>query len=156
MASLSHGRSNDRAFRIWTDMRRRCSNPNRPEFPRYGGRGIKVCDRWSGSHSFPTFIEDMGEPGPQMSIERVDNNGDYSPSNCIWIPRRDQPKNRESNWRVSINGQEMTAHAAAIKLGFVHNSIVQRLKKGGYGKRQAVPMEVLLKGFNPRVIREPS
>jgi hypothetical protein len=76
----------------WKAIMQRCYNPNNPDFKYYGGRGIKVCDRW---HDFRNFLADMGpRPAGRYSIERVDVNGDYEPSNCIWLLHSEQSKNR--------------------------------------------------------------
>ena len=78
-------------------MRRRCNNPNHLRFKDYGGRGIKVCKRWD---LFENFLADMGRRPKGYSIERINVNGNYTPSNCKWIPKRDQSKNRRprSEW----------------------------------------------------------
>jgi hypothetical protein len=82
-------------YRSWINMRQRCLNKNNPRYKDYGGRGIKICKRWS---SFENFLADMGQmPGPGYSIERINNDGDYEPDNCIWLPRRDQWKNKRHN-----------------------------------------------------------
>jgi hypothetical protein len=72
-------------------MRKRCSNPNDARFKHYGGRGIRVCERWD---SFERFFADMGPRPPGYSIERINNDGNYEPGNCKWLPKTEQAKNR--------------------------------------------------------------
>lgn len=108
-----------RVYQTWKGMRNRCNNPNDSRYECYGGRGIKVCERWQ---DFRNFLADMGEPEPGMSIERKDNDKDYGPDNCIWIPHVDQAKNRRHNWIVILNGEEMTAREACRRLGLNRSS----------------------------------
>jgi hypothetical protein len=80
---LEHGHAalQTRTYRIWKAMRTRCTNPRQRMWHRYGGRGIKICRRWD---NFKYFLADMGECPPGLTLERVDRDGDYKPSNCVW------------------------------------------------------------------------
>lgn len=80
-----------KAYAVWVNMRHRCQCPHNRVFKHYGGRGIAVCERWM---DFENFLADMGECPPGYSIERIDVNGHYEPTNCEWIPMRDQRKNQ--------------------------------------------------------------
>lgn len=80
-------------YSIWSGIIQRCTNPRQPSYPRYGGRGINICDRWR--RSFAAFLEDVGpRPSPQHSIDRVDNDGNYEPSNCRWATAAEQRLNQ--------------------------------------------------------------
>jgi hypothetical protein len=78
-------------YSVWLNMRNRCNNPNEVAYKNYGGRGIKVCDRWS---DFANFLADMGERPEGHSIERINNDGNYEPSNCKWATRSEQSMNK--------------------------------------------------------------
>lgn len=88
----THGKTNTFEFGVWTAMRKRCYYEKHPKYHLYGGRGIVVCERWN---DFATFLADMGEcPFTKGSIERLDNDKGYEPSNCVWLPKSEQSKNR--------------------------------------------------------------
>lgn len=113
-------------------MRARCTNPKDMRWPNYGGRGIKVCDRWL--HSFENFLADMGEK-PQsrprsVSIERSNNDGDYEPSNCRWAGAKEQGNNTRSNRFVEHDGITLTLTEWAKRLGISPSGLHSRYLKG--------------------------
>ena len=92
--SIIHGRSkNDRTYRIWMGMRRRCTDQRGNRFQYYGGRGIKVCDRWQ---DFALFLQDMGEAPKGLTLDRIDGDGHYEPGNCRWATYSVQARNKKA------------------------------------------------------------
>ena len=88
-----HGGKGTTEYLAWKAMRNRCLNKDYVYYFRYGGRGIKVCDRWIDS--FPNFLEDMGKkPSKDLSLDRINNDGDYEPSNCRWASKKEQAQNQ--------------------------------------------------------------
>lgn len=123
------GTIKQKTYQTWSGIIRRCANPNQTGFEHYGGRGIKVCDRWM--ESFENFLTDMGEPpSKRHSIERVDVNGNYEPSNCIWAMPDVQARNKRNVRQIEFNGRTMTIADWARELGFGERMIWMRLSYG--------------------------
>lgn len=109
-------------------MRQRCMNPNAQAWPRYGGRGIKVCERWD---AFEAFLADMGErPSPNHSLDRIDNDGDYCPENCRWTDRKTQQNNTRGNRYIELDGERLTLSQWEERMGLTRDVIRQRLLLG--------------------------
>jgi hypothetical protein len=122
--SRTHGQSHTREYKVWDTMHQRCSNPKNKSFPEYGGRGIYVA--WS---CFADFFRDMGpRPGPQYSIERVNNDGPYSKDNCVWATPRAQARNRKSNTIITYNGTTHCLVVWAELLSLRRDTLAWRLK----------------------------
>lgn len=132
-ASLKHGRTETPEFSTWTDIQTRCYNPNIKGFANYGGRGIRVCDRWL--ESFENFLADMGpRPEGDYSIERENNDGHYEPSNCRWATRIEQANNRRTNVKVTIDGVTKNLQAWALEHGVELSTASLRHKQGLRGE----------------------
>jgi len=106
----THGMSKTRPYRIWRDMLNRCHYEKYPERHLYGGRGIVVCDRWR--QSFEAFIADMGVPPANLSIDRIDTDGNYEPGNCKWSTAKEQARNRRKPTRRGVVFNEQEAEHA--------------------------------------------
>lgn len=112
----------------WDAMKNRCRNPSHPAYARYGGAGIKVCDRWADS--FENFLADMGERPAGMTLDRIDTNGDYCPENCRWATQSEQQRNRRNNKFLTAFGRTQTQAAWAEESGIAPDIISARLSRG--------------------------
>lgn len=125
----THGRSKSLEYQTWCAMKSRCENPNNQDFHHYGGRGIKICQEWSGS--FETFLADMGlRPERNSTLERIDTNGDYCPSNCKWAPQAEQTRNKRTNRLYTINGETLCLVDWANRVGIDYRTIDGRMARG--------------------------
>jgi len=121
-AQTTHKLTKTATYASWSAMRSRCNNPFAADYPRYGGKGIKICPEWE---SFEQFLTDMGERPNGKTLERLDNKLGYSKENCRWASRFEQAQNRSSSKLVCLNGEMITCAEASRRLffdrGYVHN-----------------------------------
>lgn len=123
--ATKHGHSTDSTYNCWAKMKARCTNPSDAAFGRYGGRGIRVCPQWL---DFAGFYADMGDrPSLGHSLDRIDNDGHYEPSNCRWATRKVQNNNKRSNRLLEFNGRSQTLSEWADELGFDYGALRSRL-----------------------------
>lgn len=133
--STKHGAASDtapaslkRTWSIWVGMWRRCTDTKCKAYRHYGGRGIRVHPAWV---DFSRFLADVGEAPATHSIERVRNDGDYSPDNCVWLPRPEQANNRRSSIRLSLDGVEMCLKEVCRSLGLPYIPVFKRIRYKG-------------------------
>ena len=126
-----HGHTSNKqwsgAFRSWLAMRARCEKPTDVNYRNYGGRGIRVCERWQ---SFEAFVEDMGDRPKGRTIDRMDVNGDYEPSNCRWATRLEQGFGRRDNQWLTHDGRTQRLIDWARELGLLPSSLCCRIRRG--------------------------
>lgn len=133
----THGLTNSVEYRTWSDMKNRCYNKKCREYKRYGARGISVCDRWL--NSFSNFYQDIGQrPSASHSIERIDNDGNYEPSNCRWAYNHEQQWNRRDSIIVVYMGVNMSLGRLAKITGVSRYALRSRIVKSGMTAEDAV------------------
>ena len=121
-------RKTNGTYSTWQGMKDRCHNPMSQAFSYYGGRGIVVCDRWRDD--FQAFLADMGVRPRGMTIDRIDVNGNYEPSNCRWATDIEQARNRRSNRVITWRGETMTLIEWAARLSVNYDALRYRLDEG--------------------------
>jgi hypothetical protein len=125
MKNKTHGMSNSKLYGVWMSMHDRCYLTTQKSYPRYGGRGITICEKW---HKFEGFYEDIGETYQEgLSIDRIDSKGNYCKENCRWASVKEQANNRRSSVVWLYEGQWITAQQLSNKLGISRVSL--------YGKK---------------------
>ena len=126
IVNTKHGMSNSRTYRIWKAMLSRCRNKNTIAYQSYGAKGIIVCDHWL---SFENFFSDMGEAPANKSIDRIDNNKGYEPSNCRWATSKEQSINSSVPRYISFNGETHNISEWASIIGINPVTLLERLNK---------------------------
>ena len=129
LRSRGNGHTDHPDYSVWQNMKSRCDNTNNQDYKDYGERGIEVCERWR--HSFDNFIADMGSrPSPKHTIDRVDNDGNYEPSNCRWATRLEQSNNTRSCVILNHNGLSLTLSEWSRRLKINYRTIESRFIRG--------------------------
>lgn len=125
----THGLSKSRLYKIWAKVKYRCLDPNYPEFHYYGGRGITVCDEWM---TFEPFMKWANENGYEdtLSIDRINHNGNYEPSNCKWATSEEQANNKSNNVVLEYDGKSLTLAQWARELSVNRSLLANRYKRG--------------------------
>lgn len=138
----THGKHETPEFVSWCAMRQRCHDSKSRAYKWYGARGIAVCERWR--HSFENFLADMGpKPTPKHTIERIDVNGNYEPSNCKWLERRLQIRNRRNSLFLEFDGERKPMMEWCEDLGMPYRTVQARLSRGWPADQAlTVPMSI--------------
>lgn len=127
---ITHGMTNTRLYHIWANMIQRCTNPNKPDYKYYGGRGITICDEWISSfQKFAEWAKDNNYDDT-LTIDRINVNKGYYPDNCKWATKKEQANNTRTNCNITVNGITKTASEWSIETGESASVISERIRKG--------------------------
>jgi hypothetical protein len=128
-AATTHGMHGTPMYYRWLSIKLRCFHKSHYAYPRYGGRGITMCERWRSS--FTDFYADIGDPpSDAYSLDRIDNNGNYEPGNVRWATKREQANNRRNNVKHTYDGETHTLAEWGRKLGITPEAVTYRIKNG--------------------------
>lgn len=138
ISNRKHGMEPRKLFHAYTNMKTRCYNSNYFLYHRYGGRGIQVCDEWL--HSFSNFRSWALDNGysEELTLDRIDNDGDYTPTNCRWVTVREQSNNRHTNRILTLNGEKDTMANWARRTNLPYWVIQERLDRYGWSEEEAL------------------
>lgn len=125
--NLKHGMVYTATYESWSGMLKRCTNSNSDVYRHYGGRGIKVCVRWK---KFENFYGDMGDKPKNKSLDRINNNENYTPKNCKWSTQKEQTNNKRNNHRITIKGKTRTVTEWSDFVGIKKDTIFMRIHRG--------------------------
>ena len=126
----THGMSKTKLYKVWLSMKRRCYDSNHENYSYYGGRGITVCDDWLKSFENFRYWAINNGYSDDLTIDRIDTNGNYEPQNCRWIPFRDQVKNRRNTIKITINNETKTLKEWCELYNIDYKIAHSRYKKG--------------------------
>lgn len=141
----THGFSDSRLYGVWIGMKNRCYNEAAPKFNRYGGRGITICDEWLCEHGFENFREwaytngyDENAPKGECTIDRINNNKGYEPSNCRWANPHNQANNRRTNHLYELDGEWLNISQIAERFNLPYDFLYRRIHDCGWNVKDAI------------------
>lgn len=138
LSHTTHGESKSRLYKIWVGVKTRCCDKRSRNYHKYGQRGITVCEEWLNSYeNFKTWAVVNGYSNV-LTLDRIDSNGNYCPSNCRWATQKEQQNNRRNNHLLTYNGETLTVSQWNEKLGFTRGTVSQRLNKLGWSVEKAL------------------
>lgn len=140
MPARSHGLSHTKTHRAWGLMKNRCSNVRDRYYSDYGGRGIKVCERWL---KFENFLADMGLSPAGTSIDRIDNNRGYEPGNCRWATAVEQARNKRTTRFATLDGQTLPITEWCERIGIKYWTVMCRINMRGWSVEEALTTPLL-------------
>ena len=146
-----HGMSNSRIYTTWKNMKSRCYYPKNAEFKNYGGRGIKICDEWK--NDFQVFYEWSIKHGykEELTIDRIDNNGNYQPDNCRWVDMAVQSRNTSRTRYIEFNGKRLTICEWGIEIGGTSTTVLYRIEQG-WSVEEAIMTPIGKKDWIPKIL----
>jgi len=134
-----HGRATTRLYKVWTGMKQRCNNPNRKEYPNYGGRGIFVCAEWDDFSEFARWAEESGY-SDELDIDRIDNDGPYSPGNCRWVTRKENLRHNRRSRQLTALGEtkSLIAWSEDPRCEVSYDALSSRINAHGWDPEDAI------------------
>lgn len=142
MTAKTHGQKGTRLYNIWRNMKARCHNSKNKDFKHYGGRGVVVCNEWA--HDFAAFYQWAHANGysDDLTIDRIDGNGNYCPNNCRWITIQEQQKNKRGNRHITYKNKTRNISEWAEIIGIDRKTLEYRVEKWGVEKAFCTPINI--------------
>ena len=143
----THGMTNTRIYKIWADMKNRCTNTNNQSYSDYGGRGINICEKWNEFESFYEWSKVSGY-SDDLTIDRIDVNGDYEPGNCRWATYKQQNNNKRNNIYIEYDDKLITLTELSTITNINSKTLRERYNKGDRNEKLIRTVTVKVKGDN--------
>lgn len=145
--SVKHGYSHERLYKIWKSMRIRCNCKTSPPYKNYGGRGIAICNEWNDYLNFRNWAltngYDFDAPKGECTLDRIDTNGNYEPSNCRWVTYTEQANNKSNNRMFEYDGKKMTLAQWGRLLGIKSATLQARIASRGWDIEKALTTPIM-------------